>query len=415
LVPGEDPESVEAFYFTVTGFAGQRRSATQILRNERSTDLMLTVPQITSDVTDISGPLLSMNIDIDDDGPCFSELAGFTCGKDVTSKDIIRVSSTVFTKTTYSLSAMDTINPFSAKVLIDGGEEQYGYTAIVVPQFVKAGNGHFAEQIKAFNSQLGENALTAMIASTPTAMLDYKIATDNFAYAARIPANASYFDFTMHKTWDQIFDGQSKDQEDYQTEIRQWPLGDDGFGDFVTVWSDLPRKWSPDNFNVTDSTSIRGFSTSLYSALTFGPYYVEKVYFPPPPTIYSPPPPAPPLSPPMPVYVEYVEGDLDRSVVIVPSLAVLTVFAWMLWMFFKRRRNLQMMHIDFIDEDYDGALDDFDSSSSDDDSDNEGSANTGSGGGLFGFGRKRPEVQERYNRSQRIRALEERLQQTQSQ
>ena len=37
-------------------------------------------------------------------------------------------------------------------------------------------------------------------------------------------------------------------------------------------------------------------------------------------------------------------------------------------MFFKRRRNLQMMHIDFIDEDYDGALDEFDSSSSDDDS-----------------------------------------------
>ena len=117
----------------------------------------------------------------------------------------------------------------------------------------------------------------------------------------------------------------------------------------------------------------------------------------------------------MPVYVEYVEGDLDRSVVIVPSIAVLTVFAWMLWMFFKRRRNLQMMHIDFIDEDYDGALDEFDSSSSEDDSDNEGSANTGSGGGLFGFGRQRPEVQEGYNRSQRIRALEERLQQTQSQ
>jgi hypothetical protein len=262
---------------------------------------------------------------------------------------------------------------------------------------------------------LGEDALTAMIASTPTAMLDYAIATDNFAYAARIPSNASYFDFTMHKSWDQIFDGQSKDREDYQTEIRQWPLGDDGFGDFVTEWSDLPRKWSPDNFNVTDSTSIRGFSTSLYSALTFGPYFVETVYYPPPPTIYSPPPPAPPLSPPMPVYVEYVEGDLDRSVVIVPSIAVLTVFAWMLWMFFKRRRNLQMMHIDFIDEDYDGALDEFDSSSSEDDSDNEGSANTGSGGGLFGFGRQRPEVQERYNRSQRIRALEERLQQTQSQ
>ena len=40
-------------------------------------------------------------------------------------------------------------------------------------------------------------------------------------------------------------------------------------------------------------------------------------------------------------------------------------------------------------------LDEFDSSSSDDDSDNEGSANTGSGGGLFGFGRQRPEVQER--------------------
>ena len=303
LVPGEDPESVEAFYFTVTGFAGQRRSPTQILRNERSTDLMLTVPQITSDVTDVSGPLLSMNIDIDDDGPCFSELAGFTCGKNVTSDDIIRVSSTVFTKTTYSLSAMDTINPFSAKVLIDGGEEQYGYTAIVVPQFVKSGNGHFAEQIKAFNSpdkgslNLGEDALTAMIASTPTAMLDYAIATDNFAYAARIPSNASYFDFTMHKSWDQIFDGQSKDREDYQTEIRQWPLGDDGFGDFVTEWSDLPRKWSPDNFNVTDSTSIRGFSTSLYSALTFGPYFVETVYYPPPPTIYSPPPPAPPLSP----------------------------------------------------------------------------------------------------------------------
>ena len=113
--------------------------------------------------------------------------------------------------------------------------------------------------------------------------------------------------------------------------------------------------------------------------------------------------------------MEYVEGDLDRSVVIVPSIAVLTVFAWMLWMFFKRRRNLQMMHIDFIDEDYDGALDEFDSSSSEDDSDNEGSANTGSGGGLFGFGRQRPEVQERYNRSQRIRALEERLKQTQSQ
>jgi hypothetical protein len=261
-----------------------------------------------------------MNIDIDDDGPCFSELAGFTCGKNVTSDDIIRVSSTVFTKTTYSLSALDTINPFSAKVLIDGGEEQYGYTAIVVPQFVKSGNGHFAEQIKAFNSpdkgslNLGEDALTAMIASTPTAMLDYAIATDNFAYAARIPSNASYFDFTMHKTWDQIFDGQSKDREDYETEIRQWPLGDDGFGDFVTEWSDLPRKWSPDNFNVTDSTSIRGFSTSLYSALTFGPYFVEMVYYPPPPTIYSPPPPAPPLSPPMPVYVDYVEGDLDRSV-----------------------------------------------------------------------------------------------------
>ena len=66
-------------------------------------------------------------------------------------------------------------------------------------------------------------------------------------------------------------------------------------------------------------------------------------------------------------------------------------------MFFKRLRNLQMMHIDFIDEDYDGALDEFDSSSSEDDSDNEGSANTGSGGGLFGFGRQRPEVQERYN------------------
>ena len=73
------------------------------------------------------------------------------------------------------------------------------------------------------------------------------------------------------------------------------------------------------------------------------------------------------------------------------------------------------MHIDFIDEDYDGALDEFDSSSSDDDSDNEGSANTGSGGGIFGFGRQRPEVEERYNRSQRIRALEERLQQTQTQ
>ena len=123
----------------------------------------------------------------------------------------------------------------------------------------------------------------------------------------------------------------------------------------------------------------------------------------------------PPLSPPMPVYVEYVEGDLDRSVVIIPSIAVLTIFTWMLWMFFKRRRNLQMMHIDFIDEDYDGALDEFDSSSSDDDSDNEGSANTGSGGGIFGFGRQRPEVEERYNRSQRIRALEERLQQTQTQ
>jgi len=421
LVPGQDPESVEAFYFTVTGFAGQRRSATQIRRNERSTDLMLTVPQITSDVSASSGPLLSMNIDVDDDGPCFSELAGFTCGENVTSDDIIRVSSTVFTKTTYSLSAMDTINPFPAKVLIDGGEEQYGYTAIVVPQYVKSGTGNFAEQIKEFNSpdqdsvNLGADALTAMLASTPTAMEDYAIATDNFAYAARIPTNASYFDFTMHKTWDQIFDGQSKEQEDYQTEIRQWPLGDDGFGDFVTEWRDLPRKWSPNNFNVTDSTSIRGFSTSLYSALTFGPYFVEKVYFPPPPTVYSPPPPAPPLSPPMPVYVEYVEGDLDRSVVIIPSIAVLTIFTWMLWMFFKRRRNLQMMHIDFIDEDYDGALDEFDSSSSDDDSDNEGSANTGSGGGIFGFGRQRPEVEERYNRSQRIRALEERLQQTQTQ
>ena len=154
-MPWQDPASVEAFYFTVTGFAGQRRSATQIRRNERSTDLMLTVPQITSDVSASSGPLLSMNIDVDDDGPCFSELAGFTCGENVTSDDIIRVSSTVFTKTTYSLSAMDTINPFPAKVLIDGGEEQYGYTAIVVLQYVKSGTGNFAEQIKEFNSPDG--------------------------------------------------------------------------------------------------------------------------------------------------------------------------------------------------------------------------------------------------------------------
>ena len=33
---------------------------------------------------------------------------------------------------------------------------------------------------------LGADALTAMLASTPTAMEDYAIATDNFAYAARI-------------------------------------------------------------------------------------------------------------------------------------------------------------------------------------------------------------------------------------
>ena len=97
----------------------------------------------------------------------------------------------------------------------------------------------------------------------------------------------------------------------------------------------------------------------------------------------------------MPVYVEYVEGDLDNSVVIIPSIAVLTVFVWILWMFLKRRRNLQMMHIDFIDEDYDGALDDFESSSSDeDDSDDGDGANSendrrGGFGGLFGFGRQR--------------------------
>lgn len=429
LEAGANPESVEAAYFTVTGFAGKRRSQSQILRNERSTDLMLSVPQVTrsSEVSGGSGPLLSMNIDIDEDGPCFSHLAGFTCGHNVTEYDTIRVSSTVFTKTTYAFAGERALNPFAPKILIDGGEKLYGYAALVMPQYIKSGEGGFAEQIKSFKStsvpvqgsiNLGEDALAAMIASTPAAMLDYAIATDNFAYATKIPTNASYFDFTMHKSWDDLV-GSTKPADRFESSIRQWPLGDDGFGDFVPEWKNLVRTWSGDNFNVTDAESIRGFSSSLYSALVFGPFVVDKVFFPPPPPVYIAPPPAPPLSPPMPVYVEYVEGDLDNSVVIIPSIAVLTVFVWILWMFLKRRRNLQMMHIDFIDEDYDGALDDFESSSSDDDDSDDGDgANSendrrGGFGGLFGFGRQ-PRQIDRYSRSQRIQALEERLQQTSS-
>ena len=43
-------------------------------------------------------------------------------------------------------------------------------------------------------------------------------------------SNASYFDFTMHKTWDQIFDGQSKDREDYQPKFDsgRWVMMDSG-------------------------------------------------------------------------------------------------------------------------------------------------------------------------------------------
>jgi len=340
IIPGGDLVTLSAQYFQVTATSGRKVDTTEqgVLGN-RTNDIIGFVSQ--ADTT--AQPHFSYRMDI---APTCIGLSGWACAKDVTTSDVLRVSSYFFTRATFVEGGTDYINPLPRAAYSD--PRVFGGLAGVTATYVNRTG--FDVQLARISSN---GVILDLVRDIQSGIRTHTLWVERFLYASRLPLSAQTLDFLDYAL------PVGFDDAEYQRGVRYWPLGTDLVGD-VPEFALISRNWTRQGIVVQDSAQVRVSAADLYYARVIAPYVEERVFLPPPPFEFLPPPPSPPMSPPPPpIEVQFVRGDLDPALVVAPIVAGMALCAYLMHVYTKRRRDMQNIHIDLDDEiEYDPADDD---------------------------------------------------------
>ncbi|KAK3238988.1 hypothetical protein CYMTET_51056, partial [Cymbomonas tetramitiformis] len=114
----------------------------------------------------------------------------------------------------------------------------------------------------------------------------------------------------------------------------------------VRYWDSL--EWTREGVQDLDEGSLKAVVANIQPAVAFSPYLEEAPSPPPIPPIPSPPQIIEPvlLSPPPPIALESTQRELTVGIVIAPVVAGVSLCSYIIFVFYRRRRAIQEMHID---------------------------------------------------------------------